>query len=138
MSTDAMQAWRRSVPQLVSRLKTDRHNALMLADPWSRAAHSMVQGWRIRLSRPPAKGSARRLARPTWAEFARLAVSTAATKANHARESDWHLWASRRVSGGSRYVPKRDRHWQGSQPHAERCRSKTCCACWNTSDTGAP
>lgn len=111
MSKDSMQAWRPVIPQLVSRLRTDMRNALMLADPWSRAAHSMVQGWAIRLSRPPAQGNARRLARPTWATFARLAAAIAATKANHARESAWRLWASRRVSGGSRYIPKRDRHW---------------------------
>ncbi len=104
-------AWKARASELVSRLRTDHHNGLMLRDPWSRAAHCMVQGWRIRLSRPPAKGNARATPRPTWRVFARLAVGIAATRANHARRSDWHLWATRRVSAGSRYVPKRKRSW---------------------------
>jgi len=103
--------WRRSASGLISRLCTDRHNARILGNPWSRAAHSMVQGWRIRLSRPPAKGNSRVTARPTWRVFARLASGIAATKANHARRSDWHLWATRRVTAGSRYIPKGKRQW---------------------------
>lgn len=111
METVTSQAWQRSVNGLISRLRTDRRNARILGDPWSRAAHSMVQGWRIRLSRSPAKGNSRVIARPTWRVFARLAMGIATTKANHARRSDWHLWATRRVTAGSRYIPKRTRKW---------------------------
>jgi len=96
---------------MATRLRVDWYNGLMLAHPWSRAAHSMVQGWRIRLSRPPARVNTRMLNRPNWVTFARLAVGIVATKANHARMSDWHLWANRRVSPGSRYIPKRNRNW---------------------------
>ena len=103
--------WRAAAADMASRLRTDRHNGLMLAHPWSRAAHSMVAGWRIRLSQPPAKGNGRVTARPTWKVFARLAARIAAAMANHARRSDWRLWASRRVSGGSRYIPKSKRNW---------------------------
>jgi len=103
--------WRVAAADLLMRLRVDRYNGLMLAHPWSRAAHSMVAGWRIRLSQPPAKGNGRVTARPTWKVFARLAARIAAAMANHARRSDWRLWASRRVSGGSRYIPKSKRNW---------------------------
>jgi len=105
------QSWRAAAADMVMRLRVDLRNAQMLARPWSRAAHSMVQGWRIRLSRPPAKGNARVTARPTWTVFARLAVGILATKANHAKRSDWHLWATRRVTAGSRYIRKSKRSW---------------------------
>ncbi|MEX0718368.1 MAG: hypothetical protein WD066_17365 [Planctomycetaceae bacterium] len=103
--------WRAAAGALVARLGVDYRNHRMLQDPWSRAAHSMVQGWRIRLSRPPAKGTGRRTPRPTWRVFARLAAGIAATRAHYARKSDWHLWANRRVTGGSRYIPKSRRTW---------------------------
>ena len=48
-------AWRRTATQLIGRLRSDYRNGQILRDPWSRAAHYMVQGWCIRLSRPPAK-----------------------------------------------------------------------------------
>jgi len=110
-SKPSTEPWRAAALDMATRLRTDWHNGLMLAHPWSRAAHSMVQGWRIRLSRPPPKGNARVTARPTWKVFARLAVGILATKANHARRSDWHWWAAYRVTAGGRYIPKRDRNW---------------------------
>jgi len=103
--------WRWPAGKLASRLRTDWRNARMLRDPWSRAAHSMVQGWRIRLSRPPANGDSPVAPRPTWKKFARLATGIAATRVSHARRTDWHLWATRRISGGSRYIPKARRKW---------------------------
>ena len=111
MDTDTIQAWRRSAGALVSRLRTDRHNSQLLRDPWSRAAHSMVNGWRIRLSRPPAKGNARVAPRPTWKEFARRGVGILASKRHYARKSDWRRWAQNRTTAGSRYIPKRERQW---------------------------
>jgi hypothetical protein len=111
MRLTTIQAWRRVASKLVGRLAADKSNGLMLADPWSRAAHSMVQGWQIRLSRPPLKNNVRMTTRPTWEVFARLAVGILASKAWQARKSEWRLWASRRVSGGCRYTPKRDRRW---------------------------
>ena len=103
--------WRAAAYDMANRLRADWYNGLMLVHPWSRAAHSMVVGWRIRLSQPPAKGNARVTARPTWRVFARLAVGIAAVAANQARRSNWQWWAAYRVSGGIRYIPKRDRRW---------------------------
>ena len=103
--------WRVAAADMVHRLWVDWYNGLMLAHPWSRAAHCMVQGWKIRLSQPPAKGNARVTARPMWAVFAHLAVGIAAAKMRHARRSDWHWWAAYRVTAGGRYIPKRDRRW---------------------------
>ena len=105
------QQWQRCANQLVNLLKADLRNGLMLKDPWSRAAHSMLNGWRIRLSRPPAKGNVKQTPRPTWLVFARLGVGILATKKNHANRNDWKLWASRRVTAGSRYIPKSKRNW---------------------------
>jgi len=111
MDANEMDAWRRATGRLIGRWKTDLNNGRMLRDPWSRAAHSMVQAWRIRLSRPPAKGNARVAPRPTWKIFAQRGVGILASKKHHARKSDWQLWASRRRAPGSRYIPKRDRKW---------------------------
>ena len=111
MDANRMKLWRRAASRMASRLNADLYNARILRDPWSRAAHSMVQGWRIRLSRPPAKGNARVAPRPTWKVFAQRGVGILASKKNHARKSDWYLWASRRRAPGSRYIPKRDRSW---------------------------
>ena len=111
MDAKEMDAWRCAAGQLASRLRADLANGVMLSAPWSRAAHSMVQGWRIRLSRPPAKGNASVAPRPTWKVFAQRAVGILTSKKSHARRSDWHLWASRRKAPGSRYIPKRDRRW---------------------------
>ena len=71
MEATTNQAWQRSVSGLISRLCTDGHNAQLLGDPWSRAAHCMVQGWRIRMSRPPAKGDSpmREIVVTEYAEF---------------------------------------------------------------------
>lgn len=102
-------SWNRAAANLVARLGADKRNARILAAPWPRAAHSMVQGWGIRLSRPPATGKAQPAPRPTWRVFAQRATAVAQTRATHAQRSDWHLWATRRVSGGSRYIPKRNR-----------------------------
>jgi len=66
MNIEQQHAWERAAGEMVERLGADRRNARMLADPWSRAAHSMVQGWRIRLSRPPANERTRTRPRPTW------------------------------------------------------------------------
>ena len=103
--------WRAAAYDMANRLRADWYNGLMLVHPWSRAAHSMVVGWRIRLSQPPAKGNARVTARPTWRVFARLAVGILAAKARQARRSDWHWWAAYRVTAGSRYIPKGNRNW---------------------------
>jgi len=89
MQTTTIQVWRRSASNLAKRLHTDWRNSRILHDPWSRIAHSMVQGWRIRLSRPPAKGNARVTDRPTWQVFARLAVGIVAKTASRARQNDW-------------------------------------------------
>ena len=111
MDAEETRAWRRAAGRMISRLRTDVANDLRRLDPWAMAAISMVEGWRIRLSRPPAKGNARIAPRPTWKAFARRGVGILASKKNHARRSDWHLWASRRRTPGSRYIPKRDRDW---------------------------
>src|SRR5262245_63043432 len=38
--------WQAAAPGLSRRLAVDHRNHLKLADPWSRAAHSMVESWR--------------------------------------------------------------------------------------------
>jgi len=104
-------AWRSAAGKLAARLGTDKNHAQAHRNPWWRAASSMVVGWGIRLSRPPAKGNMRVVEKPDWKSFARWAMGNLAMKANRARKSDWYLWATRRVSGGSRYIPKSKRDW---------------------------
>jgi hypothetical protein len=111
MDANRMDAWQRAAGQMIRRWSADLYNGRMLREPWSRAAHTMVQGWRIRLSRPPAKGNARVAPRPTWKVFAQRGAGILASKRHHALRTDWHLWASRRRAPGSRYIPTRDRNW---------------------------
>jgi hypothetical protein len=111
MEATTNQAWQRSVSGLISRLCTDGHNAQLLGDPWSRAAHCMVQGWRIRMSRPPAKGDSPMAPRRTWRDFARRGVGILASKRHRANKSDWERWAMNRTIAGSRYIPKARRQW---------------------------
>jgi hypothetical protein len=111
MDANEVTAWQRAAGRMAGRLRTDMANDLRRLDPWAMAAISMVEGWRIRLSRPPAKGNARVAPRPTWKVFAQRGVGILASKNSHARRNDWHLWASRRRAPGSRYIPKRDRRW---------------------------
>ena len=103
--------WRAAAARLAARLRADHRNGQILRAPWPRAAHFMVQGWRIRLSRPPAKGNARVARRPTWMEFARRGVGILAGKKYRAGKSDWHRWATNRTTAGSRYIPKGKRQW---------------------------
>ena len=103
--------WQKCAGRLDNLLNADMRNARILKDPWSRAAHTMVNGWRIRLSRPPAKGNVKVAPRPTWEVFASRGVGILSSKKYHAKQSDWKLWASRRMTAGSRYIPKTKRDW---------------------------
>ncbi len=103
--------WQKVIGRLRYNLNNDLRNGRMLMAPWSRAAHSMAKGWQIRMSRPPAKGNVKVTPRPTWKVFARLAAAILACKKNHAQKSPWYLWATRRASGGSRYIRKSKRTW---------------------------
>ena len=111
-----MSNWNSHATELVRRLKTDRRNALMLKNPWTRAVQTMVNGWRIRLSRPPLKGNVKDAARPNWKVFALRGVGILASKKYHASQSDWKLWVTRRMTAVSRYIPKSKRTWQSGQP----------------------
>jgi len=111
MDVNEIHLWRRAAGRMASRLRTDMANDLRHLYPWAMAAISMVNGWQIRLSRPPATGNVRVAPRPTWKVFAQRGVGILASKKSHARRSEWHRWASRRRAPGSRYIPKRDRSW---------------------------
>ena len=102
-------AWQKAAPRLTSLLATDWHNGQILSRPWSRAAHSMVQGWRIRMSRPPASGTAKAATNVTWKELVRSAVGVLACKVSRTKQSGWQRWAAYRMSDGSRYIPKAKR-----------------------------
>lgn len=111
MIAEQQRAWQRAAREMVTRMGADRRNARMLADPWSRAAHSMVQGWRIRLSQPPAKERVRTRPRPTWGAWAGMEAQMIATKVGHSRRTAWHRWASARVTSPRRYIRKSKRRW---------------------------
>ncbi|MBL9147408.1 MAG: hypothetical protein JNM94_01810 [Phycisphaerae bacterium] len=93
----------------------------MLADPWSRAAHCMVQGWRIRLSLPIGPKRRHPQPRPTWEAFARLAVGIASRTAGRASSTAWHRWATARVTPTRRYVPKAKQARTGHRSPSAEC-----------------
>ena len=101
--------WRKAASELWSRLKADRKNHETLGDPWGRAAHSMAQGWRIRMSLA-LKSAKKARARPTsWEAFAKHAVQAACTRRLQVTGARWVVWARSKTALGCRYVPKRDR-----------------------------
>lgn len=108
-------AWRRAAARMGLALGADARNARMLADPWSRAAHCMVQGWRIRLSQPPTKERVRTRPRPTWEVWVGMEAQLIATKVGRVRHDAWRRWASARVISPRRYIPKSRRPWRGSR-----------------------
>jgi hypothetical protein len=103
------QRWRRSASGLKARLDTDYRNHRMLCDPWSRAAHCMVQGWRNiasqgRLDHIP--NPRRRIS--TWRE---AAMDMKASFYNRMKSrlldtTTWKYWANHLPRVNRRYIPK--------------------------------
>ncbi len=103
-------SWARAIRRLRSRLDTDFRNHRMLADPWGRATHSMVQSWRIRHSMGPGRGPKHPPVVPrSWEEFARQAALRASAGAARPLPGTWAHWAKLRTHTLVRYIPKRDR-----------------------------
>jgi hypothetical protein len=101
--------WQQAASDLCNRLAVDARNQRILADPWSRAAHSMVQAWSILRSQ---RRLPKRKSRPTpttWPEAARRAAQDAAQRLQQVRRDPWTAWAAAQVTPRGRYVPKRDR-----------------------------
>ena len=101
--------WRKAAAGLRARLDIDYRNHAMLCDPWARAAHCMVQGWRNiasqgRLDYVPQPR--RRL--NTWNETAQ---SMKASLDGRARtrlldNTTWRFWANHLPRVNLRYVRK--------------------------------
>lgn len=110
MISPTSNAWRAAATAMVVALGSDRRNARIFADPWSRAAHTMVTGWRIRLSQRPPSGG-RISPKPTWRAFAQAAVCIRNSMAQQAGIDPWRRWAASRVRPPLRYVRQADRRW---------------------------
>lgn len=85
--------WQKAVRRMANRLSTDARNHLVLANPWQRTAHSMVQAWRNRASQEQLQKPTRIVRRRvpvTWEEASRLMMVSLATRAKaHAARSTW-------------------------------------------------
>jgi|GEM_PF-3367983 len=110
MPTRRATTWAKAAGQLKARLDTDYRNHQRLAAPWARAAHSMVQGWRIIVSQGRLDYVLSDRRRPrTWHE------ATHAMKASLDRRErerlvnpmTWTFWAGHLPNVRLRYVPKR-------------------------------
>jgi len=90
--------WTKAAGSMLTRLKADLRNHQLLADPWSRAAHSMVQACRIRAKRrclavPPS----RRLPCRDWKEaVCRMKASLDSRAKDQAMKGTWTYWAAHR------------------------------------------
>jgi len=100
--------WISAAKRMRRQLEADRRNHEMLADPWGRAAHTMQNGWRIRLSqrglRRPRKP---RAPATTWEEAAKRMQQSLASRARmQALKGTWRYWARTRPPLSHRYVRK--------------------------------
>ena len=101
--------WRNAAAGLTARLRADYRNHRMLSDPWARAAHCMVQGWRIVAS----QGRLDYVPQPrrkltTWKEAA-YSMKCLLNTRRHQRLLDpttWHFWAGHLPRVELRYIPK--------------------------------
>lgn len=102
--------WEQAIRRMRAGLAADSRNHRMLADPWERAIHSMVQSWRIRHSMGPGRRPKHPPVVPrSWEEFVRRATQKAGTKAGQPLPGTWEYWAKLRTHTLVRYVPKRNR-----------------------------
>ncbi|GAB6188153.1 hypothetical protein [Thermopirellula anaerolimosa] len=113
MPTTRASTWAKAAGKLKACLDVDYRNHQMQAAPWGRAAHSMVQSWRIiasqgRLDYVP---SDRRKPR-TWHEAAQaMKASLYARKRERLLDPlTWRFWADHLPNVRLRYVPKRMRN----------------------------
>ncbi len=107
-----LHTWKRAAGHLAMRLGVDHRNHRLLCDPWYRAAHCMVQGWRniasqgrLSYSPPPQ----RRLF--TWKEAAKsmMASLKGRRQSRLLDQTTWRFWASHIPRVALRYIPKRER-----------------------------
>jgi hypothetical protein len=113
MTSQQHERWRKAAGGLKARLDTDHRNQRMLCDPWSRAAHCMVQGWRNIVS----QGRLGYVPRPrrrisTWQEAAAsMKVSLASRKQSRLLDTTtWQFWANHLPRVKLRYIPKAKRN----------------------------
>ncbi len=112
MTRHASTPWAKAAAGLSARLGADRRNHRILADPWSRAAHCMVQCWRIIASQgrldyiPPSKRRAN-----TWKDAAsRMKVDLRSRMRCRLMDTTtWAFWAAHVPKVTLRYIPKRNR-----------------------------
>lgn len=104
--------WTKANAKLVAKLGADYRNHRILADPWSRVAHAMVQLWRNlasqgRLAYIPA--SQRRPA--TWNEAAKRMKTVLYTRKQSRLldQTTWRFWAAHLPPINLRYIPKLNR-----------------------------
>ena len=101
--------WREAAVGLRARLYADYRNHAMLYDPWARAAHSMVQGWRIIAS----QGRLDYVPQPrrrtnTWKEAAHTMKHLLNTRRRQRLldSTTWRFWANHLPQVHLRYVRK--------------------------------
>jgi hypothetical protein len=105
--------WKHAAAELKARLDVDHRNHRILADPWSRAAHCMVQGWRNIAS----QGRLAHVPHPqrrftTWIEAAQsMKVSlNGRARSRRLNPTTWRFWAGHLPRVELRYIPMRSRY----------------------------
>jgi hypothetical protein len=99
--------WVRTATQMKQRFDLDHRHQLTAINPWKRAAHSMVQAWRIRSSQKQLHRSSSRRTPQSWIEAARrMKVSLDSRAKDQAMQGSWEYWASHRPPVTSRYIRK--------------------------------
>jgi hypothetical protein len=137
-SLSNVKRWRKEASSLIARLNADYRNHRMLCDPWRRAVHSMIQGWRNiesqgRLGYRPAT----RRSPTTWTEAVNeIKASLDAKKQSRLLDqTTWQFWARQIRPPSTRYIPKR---WRPQIAPEAPSIPRTFCNCWNGKATVAP
>lgn len=107
--------WEKAARRMLSELKKDLRNHRMLADPWRRAIHSMLQSWRIQASQ--SRPRAVKTPRPChdWNDaIKRMRASLDARAREQAMRGTWEHWAAHRPPPTLRYIAKAKRRRQRS------------------------
>jgi hypothetical protein len=112
MTSTVHERWSNAASGLKARLETDYRNHRMLCDPWSRAAHCMVQGWRNiasqgRLDHNPNPGRRN----TTWRAAAKTMKASldVRMKSRLLDTRTWRFWANHLPRVHLRYIPKAKR-----------------------------
>ncbi|MCO8122544.1 hypothetical protein NHH03_12425 [Stieleria sp. TO1_6] len=109
-------AWEQIADNLCSRIRADFRNHQMFADPWSKRANIIVQGWRNIASQGRLDPNLQPKTKvTTWKQSAdRMRMRIHSRRQSRLLDkTTWRYWANHLSQVKLRYIPKRNREGVG-------------------------